>query len=124
MVVVESYGFLVNHVFYASAKVVNYFGLSKKNRILVRFFGVGCRGGGYSANERREIGSKVRGKYWMVMDWYRSENGVVTRKKAERCRQEAGVRNQQVKSSIIWVASTISTKKAHCGMRFLSMNYE
>ena len=40
MVVVESYGFLVNHVFYASAKVVNYFGLSKKNRILVRFFGV------------------------------------------------------------------------------------
>ena len=23
----------------------------------------------YSANERREIGSKVRGKYWMVMDW-------------------------------------------------------
>ena len=54
----------------------------------------------------------------------KSENGVVSRKKAERCRQEAGVRNQQVKSSIIWVASTISTKKAHCEMRFLSMNYE
>ena len=38
----------------------------------------------YSANERREIGSKVRGKYWMVMDWYRSGNEVVSRKKAER----------------------------------------
>ena len=46
--------------------------------------GVWCRGGGYSANERREIGSKVRGKYWMVMDWYRSGNEVVSRKKAER----------------------------------------
>ena len=43
-----------------------------------------CRGGGYSANERREIGSKVRGKYRMVMDWYRSGNEVVSRKKAER----------------------------------------
>ena len=43
-----------------------------------------CRGGGYSANERREIGSKVRGKYWMVMDWYRSGNEVVSKKKAER----------------------------------------
>ena len=108
----------------ATAKIINYFGLSKKNRFLVRFFGVGCRGGGYSANERREIGSKVRRKYWIVLDWYRSGNEVVSRKKAERCRQEAGVRNQQVKSSIIWVASTISTKKAHCGMRFLSMNDE
>ena len=67
---------------------------------------------------------KVRGKYWMVSEWYRNGIEVVTRKKAERCRQEAGVCNQQVKSSIIWVASTISTKKAHCGMRFLSMNYE
>ena len=46
--------------------------------------GVWCRGGGYSANERREIGSKVRGKYRMVMDWYRSGNEVVSRKKAER----------------------------------------
>ena len=46
--------------------------------------GVGCKGQGYSANERREIGSKVRGKYWMVMDWYRSGNKVVSRKKAER----------------------------------------
>ena len=43
-----------------------------------------CRGGGYSANERREIGSKIRGKYRMVMDWYRSGNEVVSRKKAER----------------------------------------
>ena len=38
----------------------------------------------YSANERREIGSKVRGKYRMVMDWYRSGNEVVSKKKAER----------------------------------------
>ena len=99
--------------------------MCKKKRFFgSNFSGVGCRGGGYLANERREIGSKVRGKYRMVMDWYRSGNEMVTRKKAERCRQEAGVRNQQVKSSIIWVASTISTKKAHCEMRFLSMNYE
>ena len=32
----------------------------------------------------RRIGSRVRGKYWMIMEWYRSGNEVVTRKKAER----------------------------------------
>ena len=50
----------------------------------MRFFGGGCRGEGYSANERREIGSKVRGKYRMVMDWYRSGNEVVSKRKVER----------------------------------------
>ena len=29
-------------------------------------------------------GGRVRGKYWMIMEWYRSGNEVVTRKKAER----------------------------------------
>ena len=32
----------------------------------------------------RRIGSMVRGKYWMIMEWYRNGNEVVTRKKAER----------------------------------------
>ena len=43
---------------------------------------VGCRGGDtrrINAVERR-IGSMVRGKYWMAMEWYRSGNEVVSRK--------------------------------------------
>ena len=34
-------------------------------------------------------GGRVRGKYWMAMKWYRSGNGVVSRKIAESSRQEA-----------------------------------
>ena len=33
---------------------------------------------------RWRIGSMVRGKYWMAMEWYRRGNEVVSRKKAER----------------------------------------
>ena len=40
----------------------------------------------------RRIGSMVRGKYWMIMEWYRSDIEVVTRKKAERSRQKVGER--------------------------------
>ena len=63
--------------------------------------GVWCRGGGYSANERREIGSKVRGKYWMVMDWYQSGNEVVSRKKAERSMQKVGGRDRYTISALL-----------------------
>ena len=52
---------------------------------------------GESRVARREsveqrIGGRVRGKYRMVMEWYRSGNEVVTRKEAERCRQKVGGR--------------------------------
>ena len=40
----------------------------------------------------RRIGGRVRGKYWMIIDWYRSGIEVVTRKKTERDRGMAGGR--------------------------------
>ena len=46
-------------------------------------------------NAEHLTGRKVRGKYWMVSEWYRNGIGVVTRKKAERCRQKVGERQEE-----------------------------
>ena len=66
---------------------------------------VGCRGGDtrrINAVERR-TGSMVRGKYWMAMEWYRSDNEMVSRKIAEKKHIEDRrmIGHSQVNNSII-----------------------
>ena len=62
------------------AKVVKNLQVCKFLRRKVK--SVGCRGGDtrrINAVERR-ISSKVRGKYWMAMEWYQSDNEMVSGK--------------------------------------------
>ena len=40
-------------------------------------------------NAEHLTGGGVRGKYWMAIEWFRSDNEVVSRKQAESSRQEA-----------------------------------
>ena len=66
---------------------------------------VGCRGGDtrrINAVERK-IGSKVRGKYWMAMEWYRSDNEMVSGKIAgkKHIEDRRKIGHSQVNNSVI-----------------------